>query len=74
MASVVSYPARSPACASVEPGTLYSCSSRWACSHQRALSRISSTSAALFRTIRLSISGPSGVTVAPSTSVSDGPW
>ena len=62
MASVASWPARRLASASVAPGRVYSCRSRCACSHQRALSRISATSASLLRTIRLSMNGASGAT------------
>ncbi len=62
------------ASASVAPGRVYSCSSRWACSHQRALSRIKPTSASLLRTIMLSMNGASGTTGCPVASLSAGPW
>ena len=54
IARLASYPARRPAWASVTPGRVYSCRSRCACSHQRALSRTSSISASLFRAMRRS--------------------
>ena len=73
IASVASWPARRLASASVAPGREYSCSSRCACSHQRALSRISATSASLLRTIMLSMNGASGATGCSVTSLSDGP-
>ena len=73
IASVASCPARRLASASVAPGVEYSCSSRCACSHQRALSRISSTSASLLRTIIRSMNGASDVTGCPVTSLSAGP-
>jgi hypothetical protein len=74
MASVASWPARRLASASVAPGRVYRCRSRCACSHQRALSRISATSASLLRIISASMTGASGVTELSVTSLSDGPW
>ena len=56
MASVVSCWARRLASASVAPTRVYCSSSRWACAHQRPLSRSSSTSAGLLRTSICSIS------------------
>ena len=73
IASVASWPARRLASASVAPGREYSCRSRCASSHQRALSRISATSASLLRTIMLSMNGASGATGFSVTSLSDGP-
>ena len=65
--------ARRLASASVAPGREYSCSKRWACAHQRPLSRMSAISLALLRAIMLSIRSPSGATEAPAASLSDGP-
>ena len=64
---------RRPASASVAPGRVYCCRSRCACSHQRALSRISEISASLLRTIMLSTNGASGSIREPVTSLSGGP-
>ena len=74
IASVASWLARRLASASVAPGREYSCSRRWACAHQRPLSRISATSLALFRAIICSIASATEETDAAVTSLSAGPW